>query len=79
MGEMEPRMLEVWVQATNLVLSERRGRRSEGSRCGFGEGFEGRHHLMVTSRRVASWTQAARLASWSRVERTISEPGVRWL
>jgi hypothetical protein len=37
--------------------------------------MEGAHHFIVRFFQMASWAQPARLASWSYLERIISEPG----
>src|SRR5947209_12063413 len=72
---MEPRMLEVWVQQTRRVWGVRSCLRSAGSRVGLVFEPDGIHHFTVRFFQAASWTQGARLASWSRLERMISEFG----
>lgn len=79
MSVMLPRMLEVCVQATSFVFGDNRGFREEGVRRGLlGEEEEGDHQIILQDRQVAMASQDATFASWSRVERMISEPGVRW-
>lgn len=73
-----PRMLLAWVQDTNLVLSESKGRRFSGVKRGLVEVSGGAHHFMVRFWRRAMRTQEEMLASWSSSEIMISESGGKW-
>jgi len=67
MSVMVPRMLEVWVQVTRAVCSERRGFKDSGVRWGFVEESVGDQNLRVMLSVLARKTQEAMLASWSTV------------
>lgn len=71
-------MLLAWVQDTNFVLSESKGRRFSGVKRGLVEVFGGAHHFMVRFWRRARRTQEEMLASWSSFEIIISDSGGKW-
>ena len=75
MSWIVPRMLLAWVQDTNRVLGESKGRRFSGVRRGLVLVWGGAHHFMVRFWRRARRTQEEMLASWSSCEIIISEVG----
>ncbi len=70
-----PSTLLACVHATKTVLADIRGRRFSGVRRKFGDSVVGVHHLRTSFWDLDIRTQAEMLASWSRDERMISEPG----
>ena len=75
---MVPSMLLVCVHVTNLVFSERRGRKFWDVRVRSCGGAEGSHHLIVKFWNLAKRTQEAIFASWSIREMIISPPSGKW-